>query len=143
MALQKADAQGEEENWYTSAVYTHLCPFRAHTLHLSLQAPLIRLLSQSAPYDSGWHGYHNYVPNCDIFILINFSYMGRMGKVKHKVCFQKLQNVSHEGMERYLGFELTAQDCIVETAEVVVRTPQDPNNQSSTSSSKEPVEEVN
>ena len=68
--------------------------------------------------------------------------MGRVGRVKHKVCFTKLENVSHEGMERYLGFELTAQDCLVETSELVIRTQQDTNNQSSASSVKQRVEEV-
>ena len=142
MALQQTNPQGEEQKGYTSAVYTHLCPFRAHTLHLSSRDPSIRLLSQKAPFDSDWHGYHNYVPNCDKFVLINFSYLGKMGKIKHKVCFQKLQNVSHDGMERYLGFELTAHNYVMETAEIVVRTPLSLNKQVGTSSSQEPVEEI-
>ena len=140
--MQKADTQAEEQLLYTSAVYTHLCPFRAHTLHMSSQAPLIRLLSEGKPYNSGWHGFHNYEPGCQTFILINFSYLGNVGKFKHTVCFTKLTNVSHEGMERYLGFELTAQDCLVETSELVIRTQQDTDYQSGISPiQKKPMED--
>ena len=132
MAMQQASSETEEQQSYTSAVYTHLCPFRAHTLHLSSKAQ-IRLMSGRKPYTSGWHGFHNYEPGCSTFILVNFNYLGKDGKVKHTVCFAKLNNIEHEGMERYLGFELTAQDCLVETCEVVIRTQQNVGNQSGSS----------
>ena len=122
MAVQNADTQTQERLLYTSAVYTHLCPFRAHTLQLASQYPLVRLLSGGKPGNSGWHGFHNYVPGCQTFILINFSYKGEEGKFKHTVCFTKLANLSHEGMERYLGFELMAQNLVMETCELVIKT---------------------
>ena len=142
MAMQKANSETEEQLSYTSAVYTHLCPFRAHTLHLSSKAPEIRLMSENKPYTSGWHGFHNYEPWCQTFILVNFNYLGKEGKVKHTVCFARLDNIEHEGMERYVGFELTAQDCLIETCEVVMRTQQNLGNQSGSSSDQKKVVEV-
>ena len=97
--------------------------YRPHVLLISMVDQSVRLLSMKGLKDSQWHGLHNYEVDCEKFFIINFSYFHNPWPVKHTIVFQRIHNLGHPEIQRYLGFELSTRNVVREMAEIVMVTP--------------------